>query len=203
VGALLRGVVAAVIALPVLCATSTAQSAQFFSVQASGLLMSLNGNSFTDLGFGTGVGGEFQVRVNPGGGFSVGAGFQITKHSASGTGFDDNLTLTGFFAEPRYTIRIRSRSARPYLAARLAYLRQSLTLQGTPSNVDATAGGSAFGVGGGFVYRLSRNVNFDLGAAFTSANFGNYKVGGVEGSEDAGSGSSFVVKAGLNVGIGR
>lgn len=186
-----------------LAAGAPAQSRQMVSVQASGLLTTLSGSSFDQIGFGSGYGGEFQLRLNPSA-FTIGAGFQITSHSGTVATFeDDQLTLTGFFVEPRYLIRIESRVIRPYLAGRLAFLRQKVSRGSGASAFEAKATATAIGGGGGFVARLTSNLNFDLGVALTSASFGNYEVGGVDINEPAGSGSSFVVKAGLNLGIGR
>jgi hypothetical protein len=181
-----------------------AQSAQMLSIQASGLLTKLDGETFSDLGFGTGFGAEFQLRINPSA-FSLGAGFQVTSHSTGVIGFNDRLTVTGFFLEPRYAIRIRSRIVRPYLAGRLGYLTQHITLQGSGSEQDlkASASGGAFGGGGGLVARLSRRMNFDLGLALTTANFGRYKVSGASVNQDAGKGSTFVLKAGINLGLSK
>jgi hypothetical protein len=175
-----------------------AQSRQMFAIQASGLLVSLNGSSFSDLGFGTGAGGEFQLRVNPSA-FSVGAGVQITSHSAN-SGFQDKLSLIGFFVEPRYAIPVSSTTVFPYVAGRLAVLNQSITLQG---GTHVTASGTAVGVGGGMVIPLSHSINLDLGVALTSASFGDYTIGSQTTTESAGSGSSVVIKAGLNIGLGH
>src|SRR5262249_37654932 len=88
-----------------------AQSRQSFSLQASGLLTSLHGNAFDLLRIGTGLGGEFQVRLNPGA-FSLGAGYQVTVHSSTNQGLENHMTMSGVFLEPRYAIRIESRVVR-------------------------------------------------------------------------------------------
>jgi hypothetical protein len=183
---------------------ASAQSRQFFSVQASGLLASLHGNAFDLLRIGTGLGGEFQVRVNPSR-FSVGAGFQLTKHSSSSQGLTNKMTLTGFFLEPRYAIPIASRVVAPYLAGRLAFLKQKTDLQDIGTTFKVKANAVAFGGGGGFVARLSNSIGFDLGVALTSSDFGkfSYRDSGADSGLDAGSGLTYVVKAGLNIGLGK
>jgi len=199
----LRAAVAVPALLLVTLSSAVAQSRQMVSLQASGLLTTLSGESFSTIGFGTGLGGEFQIRLNPSS-FTIGVGAQLTSHSGTVAGFeDDKLTLTGVFIEPRYLIRIESRVIRPYLSGRLALLRQKVSRGSGTSAFSATATSAAFGGGGGFVAKLSDKVNFDIGAALTTADFGNYRVDGVELNEAAGKGSSFVVKAGLVVGLGR
>lgn len=190
-------------ALLLVVSNATAQSRQFFSVQGAALLTSLHGETFDRLRIGTGVGGELQVRLNPGT-FSLGAGIQITKHTSTSQGLTNDMTLTGYFLEPRYVLRIQSRIVRPYLAGRIALLNQKTDIEDIGTTFPVKARAVAFGGGGGFVARLNDFVGFDLGAALTSANFGNYEyrdTGDTSGL-DAGSGMSFVVKAGVNIGIG-
>ena len=182
---------------------AAAQSRQFLSVQGSGLLTSLQGNAFDLLRIGTGLGGEFQVRINPGS-VSYGAGYQITMHSSTSQGLSNHMTLSGLFFEPRYAIAISSRVVRPYVAGRLALMMQSTDLGDIGTTYHVKANAFAFGGGGGFVARLSDRVNFDLGLALTAANFGEFKyrdTGSASGL-DAGSGTIFVIKTGLNVGLG-
>jgi hypothetical protein len=174
---------------------AAAQSRQFVSVQTSGLLTSLNGNAFDLLRIGTGLGAEFQLRLNPGA-FSVGAGFQVTQHSSSGQGLTNKMTLSGFFLEPRYAIPISSRTVRPYLAGRVALMKQSTDLQDINTTFKVKANAIAYGGGGGFVARLGDNVGFDLGVAVT------YRDTGSDSGLPAGSGLIFVVKAGFNIGLG-
>jgi hypothetical protein len=180
-----------------------AQSRQFLSVQGSGLLTSLRGNAFDLLRIGTGLGGEFQVRINPGS-VSFGAGYQITTHSSTSQGLANHMTLSGVFFEPRYAIAISSRVVSPYVAGRLALMMQKTDLEDIGTTYQVKANAFAFGGGGGFVARLSNRVNFDLGLALTATNFGEFKyrnTGSASGL-DAGSGTIFVMKAGLNVGLG-
>jgi hypothetical protein len=182
---------------------AAAQSRQFLSVQGSGLLTSLQGNAFDLLRIGTGLGGEFQVRINPGS-VSYGLGYQITMHSSTSQGLANHMALSGVFFEPRYAIAISSRVVRPYVAGRLALMTQSTDLGDISTTYKVKANAFAFGGGGGFVARLNDRVNFDLGLALTAANFGEFKyrdTGSASGL-DAGSGTIFVIKTGLNVGLG-
>lgn len=187
-----------------LAGTAAAQSRQTVSLQASALVTTINGPSFENYGLSAAPGGELQVRVNiQPGDFSLGGGFQFSKHTGTFNATDSKVNLTGFFLEPRYAIRTTSRTLRPYLAGRIALLKQALSYGSGTGAIDVTANGTAFGGGGGFAVRLSPNVNFDLGAAFTSANFGEYKDNGTPTGEDAKGGSSYVIKAGVTIGIGK
>ncbi len=190
--------------LLLVASSAPAQSRQFFSVQGSALLTSLHGEAFDRLRIGTGLGGEFQVRLNPGT-LSLGAGVQITKHSSTSQGLTNHMTLTGFFLEPRYAIRIASRIVRPYIAGRVALLHQKTDLEDIGTTFPLKASATAFGGGGGVVARLNDFVGFDLGVAVTTANFGDfeYRDTGESSGLDAGSGVSYVVKAGVNIGIGK
>lgn len=181
-----------------------AQSRQFFSVQGSGMLTSLHGTAFEGLRIGTGVGGEVQVRLNPNF-WSLGGGVQVTRHTSSGLGLTNRMTLTGLFLEPRYAIPLDNRIVRPYVAGRVALLKQSTNLQDLVKTYKVSASALAVGGGGGFVAKINDFIGFDLGVAVTSANFGTFKYRdtGIDSGLDAGSGISFVAKAGFNIGIGH
>ena len=197
-------VVTALAATLLAVSNANAQSRQFLSVQGSGLLTSLSGDAFDRLRIGTGVGGELQVRVNPSF-FSLGAGVQVTRHSSTSQGLSNRMTLTGFFLEPRYAIPLDNRIVRPYVAGRIALLRQTTDLEDIGTTFLVKASATAIGGGGGFVAKISDFVGFDFGVAVTSANFGTFKYRdtGIDSGLDAGSGVSFVVKAGFNIGIGK
>jgi hypothetical protein len=188
----------------VIASNAGAQSRQFFSIQGSGLLTSLRGDAFDLLRIGTGLGGEFQVRLNPGS-TSFGLGYQVTVHSSTSQGLANHMTMSGVFFEPRYAIAISSRVVRPYVAGRLAWLMQSTDLGDIGTTYKVKANAFAFGGGGGFVARLTNHVGFDLGLALTSANFGEftYRDTGSASGLDAGSGLIFVMKTGLNIGLGK
>ena len=180
-----------------------AQSRQLVGVQGSALVTSLSGEAFDRLRIGTGMGGEFQIRVNPGF-FSLGAGVQVTQHRSTGQGLSNKMSLVGYFVEPRYLIPLDNSIVRPYLAGRIARLRQSTDLEDIGTTFLVKASATAIGGGGGFVAKINQFIGFDLGLAATTANFGTfrYRDTGLDSGLDAGSGVSFVVKAGLNIGIG-
>jgi len=183
---------------------AAAQSRQLFSVQGAALLTSLQGDAFDLLRIGTGFGGEVQLRLNPGP-LSLGVGLQMTKHSSTSQGLTNKVRLSGLFIEPRYAIAVSSRIVRPYFAGRLAFMSQNTDLQDVGTTFQVKANALAYGVGGGFVARINGHVGFDLGAALTSVDFGEFKYRGTGATSglDAGSGTMFVLKAGFNVGLGK
>jgi hypothetical protein len=141
-------------------APAEGQTASRFSVQASGLFVGVFGDAFE--GVSSGGGFEVQARFNPST-FSIGLGYQSSIHDLE---FEDefggtqtvDLDFAGPFIEPRYVIDIGSSSAAPYLAARIAFLKQTaeadfggtvveLESSGTQLNIGGGVGGRVFGRG--------------------------------------------------------
>ena len=105
-------------------------------------------------------------------------------------------------------IKVNSSKLLPYVAGRVARLKQSLTLQGLSgqSTLKWSATAVGFGGGAGFIVRLGPSTNFDLGAAFMTADFGkNYvdATGTDVPGEGPGNGNPFLIKAGINIGLGK
>lgn len=196
--------VAAGLALSLAASGLAAQSAQKASVQVSALGASLGGQEFT--GWGTGSGFEAQIRYNPSS-LSIGGGFQLTKHSLEG--FDSKVNLGGVFVEPRYIIPTKSNKVAPYVALRLSLLRESGTFDAQAGKVTVAASGFTFNGGGGVLFRLAKTLNLDLGATWGKTNFGKVttKLNGTVVPQasgiDAGSGTNFVFRAGLALGLGK
>jgi len=191
------------IALSLLIASGTAaaQTAQRLSVQASGLFVTLSGDAYENLKNGPGF--EAQLRFNPGA-LSIGGGFQYSNHDVDDPTLDGSIKLLGGFLEPRYVIATSSSTFAPYISSRLAYLRQSLDLEGFEGN----SNGFQINGGGGIIMRLGGNVNLDLGATFGYIDFGEATVKdkstGIETkTEDADSGTNWVFRIGLAFGLGR
>ena len=187
-----------------LVGSAAAQSAQKASLQVSLLGASLSGEEFT--GWGTGTGFEAQVRYNPSA-FSIGGGFQLTKHSLED--FTEKVSLGGVFVEPRYVIPTKSNKAAPYLAARVSILRESGSFDATAGKVDVSASGLTLNGGGGVLIRLARTLNLDLGLTFGRTNFGtptvklNGQTVAIPELEGKRSGSSVIFRAGIAVGLGK
>ncbi len=146
-----------------------AQSAQRWSIQASGLYVGVFGSAYD--GLDNGAGGEVQVRVTPSL-WSYGVGYQYSSHALKdANGF--NVALSGVFFEPRRVFDIGSAKFAPYMSARLAYLRQSADLGEVGqarvarsnadvslavqqrANLEISASGFQGNVGGGVLTKLS------------------------------------------------
>jgi hypothetical protein len=162
------------------------QSAQPFSLQASPL--------WTVQSFGTtnvgGLGVEVQGRWNPGV-LSLGVGYQYSSHSSGG----DDLTLSGGFVEPRYAIDVGSSRVAPYIAGRVALLRQT-------NNFGSGSGGFAVGAGAGLIIALTPRVNVDAGAAVIRQSLDDADARG-GGRVDFQPFTGYVAKVGISVGFGR
>ncbi|MEW5916870.1 MAG: outer membrane beta-barrel protein [Gemmatimonadota bacterium] len=185
-----------------LVGTSTvhAQSAQRWSLQLSPIYVAAFGDAYE--GLDNGLGFEGQVRLTPSA-WSFGAGIQASVHGLSE--LDEDVTLAGIFFEPRYVIDIGKNQA-PYISGRLSVLSQTATIQTTAGDIDLSATGAQFNVGGGVLFRLSPRINLDLGATLGIINFGDVEAsrGGqtitIEGT--SGNGQNLVLRVGLAIGLG-
>jgi len=202
--------VLAALVVALLPRTTAAQSAQRWSLQASGLHVGVYGEAYE--GLKAGLGGELQLRFTPGV-WSFGVGAQASSHGTTGEGFDgQTVMLQGVFVEPRRVIDIGSSRVAPYLSARLAYLQQTIdfTLSDgvTTLDVSAEASGAQVNGGGGLLMRLSPRVNLDLGATFGVIRFGDVLVnvpgvGQTNVAGTSGTGQNLVLRAGLAIGLGK
>jgi hypothetical protein len=172
-------------------AVASAQSAQQFSLQFSGLVAYPFGGGLENVD--AGFGWEGQLRINPSA-FSIGAGAEQTFHDhASGIGVE----LLGGFVEPRYVIDIGSDNAVLYVSARLALSQITLDQNG----VRDSGTGYTLNGGGGFLFPLSQRVNLDAGATVGYKDLGT--VDRTSGPDlNMGTGGNFVGRVGLAIGIG-
>lgn len=184
------------VVLGTLCGDLEAQSAQAFSLQASGLVNGV----FSGLlaGQQNGVGGEAQLRYTPGA-LSVGAGFQFTIH-----GLDDRMDdaqLYGGFLEPRYRIHAGSNVVAPYVSARFSLLKVGFT--GGDLSLSSTV--IQLNGGGGLLTRLGSRLNLDVGATFGYNQLGSgtltSRSSGITVPVESSSGSNLVFRLGLAIGL--
>ena len=184
------------VAVGILCGDLEAQSAQPFSLQASGLVNGVFGDVFT--GLQDGIGGEAQFRYTPGA-LSVGAGFQFTVHELEGR--MEDARLYGGFIEPRHRIHVGSNVVAPYISARLSLLKVGFS--GGDLKLSSTF--MQLNGGGGVLTRLSSRVNLDLGATFGYNRLGNgtltRKSSGTAIPVESSSGSNIVIRLGLALGL--
>jgi hypothetical protein len=191
-----------------------AQTAQPISVQLSGLYEGLAGDAFDDVR--PGVGFEGQLRYTRGA-WSVGLGYQTTRHryrycalaASNGSGCLANIAGringSGIFFEPRYVFDAGSDVFAPYVSGRFSIVKQNDV--GDPLYDFSVTGSSANG-GGGVLFRVTPRINFDIGATVGYTRFTSYRAvdrqtgAQFSGSTGGASGSNFVVRAGVAIGIG-
>jgi hypothetical protein len=173
-----------------------AQSAQPYSLQASGLFNAILGGLFTNLQDGWGA--EAQFRYTPGA-LSVGAGFQLTHHGLEAR-VEDAL-LYGGFIEPRYRIYAGSNVVAPYLSARLALLKMGFT----GGDLSLSSMFVQLNGGAGLLFRLGSRLNLDLGASFGYDQLGKGTLTSKSGRPavpvPSTSGSNAVIRLGLAIGL--
>jgi hypothetical protein len=210
----LASVCAAIAWLGVGARHASAQTAQPISVQLSALYEGLAGDAFDDVRPGTG--GEAQLRYTRGA-WSVGLGYQLTRHryrycalpaASGGSCLADivgRISGSGIFFEPRYVFDAGSDVFAPYASGRFSIVRQNNV--GDPLYDFSVTGSSANG-GGGLLFRMTPRINFDLGATIGYTRFSSYRAVDRQTGEEFGgstggaSGSNFVLRAGVAIGIG-
>ena len=179
-----------------LCGDLEAQSAQAFSLQASGLINGVFGDVFTGLQDGVGV--EAQLRYTPGA-LSVGAGFQFTNHELEAR--MEDARLYGGFIEPRYRIHAGSNVAAPYVSARFSVLKVGFS----EGDLSLSSIFMQLNGGGGLLIRMSSRLNLDLGATFGYNRLGSgtltSKSSVTAVPVESSSGSNVVLRLGLAIGL--
>lgn len=216
-----RSTLAALCAAACLSTSLAAQSAQRWSLQASGLYVGLFGNAYK--GLKSGPGGEVQVRVTPSL-WSYGAGLQYSTHSIENNS-NYSVGLSGVFFEPRRVFDVGSSKYAPYVSARIAFLKLAANLDISAAGVQSvndspialavarraqyelSATGLQGNIGGGVLTKLTPRVNLDLGVTLGAIRFGTAKLkqGSTVISESdgtTGTGQNVVVRAGLAIGLG-
>ena len=175
-----------------------AQSAQRWSIQGSLIYVTVSGEAYEGMNAGAGL--ELQLRYTPSQ-LSIGAGIQSSSHSVQYEELgDQEVSLTGGFVEPRYVIDIGSDRAAPYVSGRLAFLKQSITVEG----LTGSTSGTQLNGGGGVLVRVSPRVNLDFGVTFGSIKFGDITLtDGIDSVTLPGSsaGTNVVFRAGIAVGL--
>lgn len=165
--------------------------AQGVRVELTGAYQSLSGDDFE--GTNSGIGGEAQVRFGMGR-MTLGVGALLSSHGIDG--IDDKLKILGLLAEPRFVFALTGSPLSPFIAARFAYLRETLTTGGQ----DFKATGFAFGGGAGVNYRISPLIQILVAAYFQSARFGDVDVDGTTSPGTDASGTAMTLRAGLSIG---
>ena len=169
-----------------------------FGIDGGLLYATVDGSDFArlDAGVGFQVQGRLILR-----GFSVGAGFVRTSHGVES--ITENLVITGFLLEPRYTFPTTG-TLHPFLVARLGRLNQSLKAN-VPGfgTVDGEGPGNVFGAGGGVAFALAPQVELNVAATYNKLTFGDVTVNGSKDSDSATNGSSVTLQVGLAYVFGK
>lgn len=208
--AILAGIAASIVVIAPPAAI--AQTAQPLSVQFSGLYEGLAGDAFDDVRPGTGY--EAQLRYTRGA-WSIGLGYQTARHgyrycALPSPGGNCLVTIagrirgSGVFFEPRYVFDAGSDVFAPYVSGRFSIVKQNSS--GDPLYDFSVTGSSANG-GGGLLFRMTPRINFDLGGTLGYTRFSSYRAvdrqtGSVITGSTGASGSNFVLRAGVAIGIG-
>jgi len=210
----LASVCGAIALLSVAAGQAASQTAQPVSVQLSALYEGLAGDAFEDVRPGAGF--EAQLRYTRGA-WSLGVGYQTTRHryrycalvASDGSCFPNadirgRISGSGIFLEPRYVFDAGSDLFAPYASGRFSIVKQNNV--GDPLFDFSVTGSSANG-GGGVLFRMTPRINFDVGATIGYTRFSSYRAvdrqtGTVfTGSPGGASGSNFVLRVGVAIGI--
>jgi hypothetical protein len=179
--------------LAVCCALGTASAAAQASLGVAGLMASLGGDDFE--GVDNGFGGEASVWFPAGTSFTIGGGAHYTSHGIEG--IDENLSVLGIFAEPRYRFQAGGK-VKPYVAGRVGWVRESISSGG----VDANASGFYFGGGGGLMVPVGAKLDLDFEVLFNSVSFGDIEVDGTSQPDTDSSGTALVARVALMFRLG-
>jgi hypothetical protein len=124
---------------------------------------------------------------------------QFSQHDLVGA--SNPLTLAGVFLEPRRVFEASSARYAAYGSLRAAVFRQTISAEG----LSGSATGGQLNIGGGVLIVASSSINIDLGATFGLLRFGEFNATFAEGggiTSPSASGTNFVLRAGLAIGLG-
>jgi opacity protein-like surface antigen len=137
------------------------RSSPFLSVGADAVFSSIRARA-VDSRIGDGVGFDAHASVGVSA-LSIGAGYQRTTHSLTGT--TEHATYSGYYVEPRVALDLGAGNFTPYLAGRVGRTRVSVPpgLAGTTTALT----GTTYAAGGGLAVWLTHNASLDLGALWS------------------------------------
>jgi len=175
--------------LAVTATRATAQGSVELSV--AGAWLSPTGGDFSDThsGFGT----DLAVRIPTGERYTLGGGVHWSRHGVDFA--DDAYDVLAVFAEPRLLLGSREGSARPFVAGRVAWVREAITV-GTQ---DRAATGLGLGFLVGVLIPVSDVLALEAGAGGYHLAFGDFSSGGSGLGIDGGSGRAVALRLALNV----
>ncbi|MGI9038166.1 MAG: outer membrane beta-barrel protein [Gemmatimonadota bacterium] len=145
-------------------ATRVTESRTGLRVQAGPLASLVLGSELDEIG--AGFGGEAQVGMDFDGGFGLGLAVSLARHDIQG--LNESLYRWAIVLEPRYSFDRPTSRSRPYVSAQLG--RQIFDYQSGAGLL--TEKGWSYGAGGGIVFPLVYDLQFDLGAQFAFVSVG-------------------------------
>jgi len=181
-----------VVAVSLLALLSTDSSAQLspvpegFGMGATVGYFTLNGSDFE--GTQAGLGFEGYIREAMSSGFHVLYGVHYSVHKVDGV--RNNLSVFSLFVDPRFAFSVGSPT--PFIGARIAYVRQSISEDGT----DYSTPGFAVGGLGGLLFQLSPRVAIEATVLFGAVSLSATRVNGTLAPGTDTSGSTLAVQAG-------
>jgi hypothetical protein len=176
----------------VLAVTATSASAQqSVELSIAGGWLSPTGGDFADThsGFGT----DLAVRVPTGERYTLGGGVHWSRHGVDFA--EDSYDVLAVFAEPRVLLGSGEGSARPFVAGRIAWVREAITV-GTQ---DRSANGLGLGLLVGAVVSVSDALDVEAGVGGYHLAFGDFRSGGSGLGIDGGSGRAIALRLALNL----
>jgi len=140
-----------------------------------------------------GFGGDVAVRVPTGQRYTLGGGAHWSRHGVDFA--EDAYDVLAVFAEPRVLLGSGGAGARPFVAGRVAWVRESITVD----TQDRVANGLGVGLLVGVVVPLSEAVDVEGGVGGYHLAFGDFSSAGAGLGIDGGSGRALAVRLALNV----
>ena len=176
-------------AIALLLGLAEESHAQRFEVAASGGFHVLSGEDFdgTDGGFG----GELVGRYHVSNRFSLGVGGLWNRHRLDPA--DADYAVPSLFVEPRYAFGDDRQAMRPFAAARLGWVRQSLGLPGP----DRVADGTGVGLTAGLLIPVSGAFGAEAALDAYQAWFGDFDLDGEVIPDSESSGRSLGLRLGI------
>lgn len=173
------------------CATPGLATAQNAELSLATGWLDPGGEDFRDTE--AGAGQDAVVRLPVGERWSLGLGAHWSRHGVDFS--DDDYDVVGVFAEPRVLAGDEDSSVRPFLAGRLAYVRESIRV-GAESRA---ASGVGTGILAGLVLPFADRVALEGAVGGYWLSFGDFHAEDRALDLSGGSGGAWIVRIALNL----
>ena len=161
------------------------------TLEGNVLYSSLGGRDFAGSAEGVGFDALASLGVDA---FALAGGYSRTVHSSSGS----DLTLQGFFLEPRLALPFAYENFTPYLFGRISRMRETRD----QTSGEREAWGTGLGGGLGVLVRVVPGVHLNMAASYSGMRFGDFELNGTRAPNSGSRGNSFGIRAGLAFGLG-